>query len=85
MKTIDYPNTVIDTVITEVRLHKQEIAEAFGFDVVALGRSLQRREIGDARFMTPTGEQNAMQAATRPESDSEGGGKPQPDSEECCQ
>jgi hypothetical protein len=41
MKTIDYPKTVVDPVITEVRRHKQEIAAAFGFDVMALGRSLQ--------------------------------------------
>jgi len=53
MKTTDYPKTLIDPVITEVRRHKQEIAEAFGFDVVALGRSLQRREIGDPRFKAP--------------------------------
>lgn len=47
MKTIDHPKTVVDPVISEVRRHKKEIAEAFGFDVIALGRSLQRREIGD--------------------------------------
>jgi len=69
MKTIDYPKTVIDPVITEVRRHKQEIAEAFGFDVVALGRSLQRRETGDPRFKTPGGEQDgAGQPPTRSES-----------------
>ena len=60
MKTIDYPKnypkTVVDPVITEVRRHKQEIAESFGFDVMALGRSLQQREIGDSRFKTPGGE-----------------------------
>ena len=33
-----------DPVITEVRCHKQEIAAAFDFDVVALGLSLQQRE-----------------------------------------
>lgn len=53
MKTIDTPETVVDTVISEVRRHKQEIAEAFGFDVMALGRSLQEREYGDPRFKTP--------------------------------
>jgi len=69
MKTIDCPKTVVDPVITEVRRHKQEIAEAFGFDVVALGRSLQRREIGDPRFKVPVGEQGGGgQSATRPES-----------------
>ena len=55
MKTFDLPKTVIDPVITEVRRHKVEIAEAFGFDVVALGRSLQSREIGDTRFTIPGG------------------------------
>jgi len=59
MKTIDYPKTTLDPVITEVRRHKAEIAEAFGFDVLAIGRSLQRREIGDPRFKTPRGEQDA--------------------------
>jgi len=55
MKTSDYPTTVVDPVIGEVRRHKQEIAESFDFDVMALGRSLQR-EIGDPRFKTPGGE-----------------------------
>ena len=41
MKTIDSPRTVVDPVITEVRRHKREIAAAFGFDVMALGRSSQ--------------------------------------------
>jgi hypothetical protein len=69
MKTIDYPQAVIDPVITEVRRHKQEIAESFGFDVLALGRSLQQREAGDQRFKTPGGEQGSSeQPATRPES-----------------
>lgn len=53
MKTIDKPKRVIDPVITEVHRHKQNIAEAFGFDVVALGRSLQQREANDPRFKTP--------------------------------
>lgn len=69
MKTIDYPKTVVDPVISEVRRHKQEIAEAFGYDVMALGRSLQEREHGDPRFKTPAGEQNGGgQPPTRPES-----------------
>lgn len=59
MKAIDYPKPVVDPVITEVRRHKQEIAAAFGFDVVALGRSLQQREAGDPRFKTPRGKQDA--------------------------
>lgn len=57
MKTVDYPRTVIDPVITEVGRHKQEIAGVFGFDVMALGRSLQCREAGDNRFKTPADEQ----------------------------
>jgi hypothetical protein len=56
MKTIDYPKTVADPVITEIRRHKQEIAETFDFDVMALGRSLQQREAGDSRFRIPAGE-----------------------------
>jgi len=53
MKTIEHPKPVMDPVIAEVRRHKMEIAAAFGFDVVALGRSLQAREAGDTRFTTP--------------------------------
>ena len=82
MKTSDYPRTVVDPVISEVRQHKQEIAEAFGFDVMALGRSLQQREYGDPRFKTPGGEQTSTgQPATHPESDSEASDKPQPEAE----
>ncbi len=56
MKTIDTPKKAVDLVITEVRRHKEEIGEAFGFDVMALGRSLQQREAGDPRFKTPGGD-----------------------------
>lgn len=58
MKTIDHPKVVADPVITEVRRHKQMIAEAAGFDVAALGRSLQAREAGDSRFKTPSAKSN---------------------------
>jgi hypothetical protein len=69
MKTIDSPKIVADSVIAEVRRHKREIAEAFDCDVMALGRSLQRREIGDSRFRPPVREQGGGgQPATRPES-----------------
>lgn len=53
---MDIPKKAVDQVITEVRRHKHEISEAFGFDVMALGRSLQQRETGDPRFKTPRGE-----------------------------
>lgn len=66
MKTIDSPKIVADPVITEVRRHKQEIAEAFGFDVLAQGRSLQQRETGDSRFKAPGFEQKDGPPATRP-------------------
>lgn len=82
MKTIDHPKAVNDPVIAEVRRHKHEIAEAFGLDVVALGRSLQWREAGDSRFKAPGGELDGTGLpATRPESDSEGGDKPQSEAE----
>jgi|GEM_PF-1310325 len=58
-KTIESRKTVVDVVIADVRRHKQEIAAAFGFDVVALGRSLQQRETGDPRFKTPGYEKDA--------------------------
>jgi hypothetical protein len=65
----DYFKTVVDPVITEVRRHKQEIAVAFGFDVIALGCSLQKREAGDSRFWTPAGDQAGRgKPATRLES-----------------
>ena len=70
MKTIDGPKKPVDQVITEVRRHKQEIGEAFGFDVMALGRSLQQREAGDPRFKTPGGESDhGGQTADRPGSE----------------
>lgn len=69
MKTIDTPTPITDPVIAEVRRHKREIAEAFDFDVLALGRSLQQREAGDPRFKKNKGEQDgAGQAPTRVES-----------------
>jgi hypothetical protein len=50
MKTIDIALPAADPVIQETRLHKCAIAEEFGFDVVALGRSLQERQAHDPRF-----------------------------------
>lgn len=41
---------VVDEVLSEVRRHKHDIAAQHGFDVIALGRSLQAREAGDPRF-----------------------------------
>ena len=61
MKTIDTPTSVTDPVIDEVRRHKQEIAEVFNFDVLALGRSLQQREIGDQRFVTLEGKRDGTE------------------------
>lgn len=52
MKMIDTALPVADPVIQEVRRHKREIAEEFGCDVVALGRSLQERQRSDPRFTT---------------------------------
>lgn len=58
MKTIDTPTATPDEVITEVRRHKVEIAERFGYDVVALGRALQKRKQDDPRFAPIEGEQD---------------------------
>jgi hypothetical protein len=55
MKTIDMVPSVPDPVIQEIRRHKGAIAEAFGFDVVALGRSLQERQARDPRFAISQG------------------------------
>jgi hypothetical protein len=56
MKVIDHPKAVEDPVMTELRRNKLENAAAFDFDVTALGRSLQQREVGDPRFQMPRGE-----------------------------
>jgi hypothetical protein len=57
MTTINPPRHVTDEVISEVRRHKQNIAAEFNFDVVALSRSLQRRQAGDLRFLPNKGGQ----------------------------
>ena len=67
MKTIDTPVTVTDEVMTEVRRHKQAIAEQFNFDVTALGRWLQKRQEEDARFQNvqndhPSGNRSASKS-----------------------
>ena len=54
MNINDYPQTVVDPVMAEVRRHKEEIAAIFNYNVVALGRSLQKREVGDPRFVKST-------------------------------
>ncbi len=72
MKMIDTPAPVIGPVIAEIRRHKREIAAAFDYDVLALGRSLQQRQAGDPRFVNPSGEQDvADQEPARPESKDE--------------
>lgn len=50
MKTMTKKTLLVDEVLAEVRRHKHDIAAQHGFDVLALGRSLQMREAGDARF-----------------------------------
>lgn len=50
MKENDTTLPMTDPVIQEVRRHKQAIAEEFGFDVVALGKSLQQRQASDPLF-----------------------------------
>ena len=70
MKTIDIVLPVTDPVIQEVRGHKRAIAEEFGCDVVALGRSLQERQARDPRFTMTKGEQggggNALEPPSQP-------------------
>lgn len=68
MKTIDKVLPVTDPVIQEVRGHKRAIAEEFGFDVVALGRSLQERQERDSRFTTTKCEQESGGNAVEPPS-----------------
>ncbi|MEM7699616.1 MAG: hypothetical protein AAF236_14560 [Verrucomicrobiota bacterium] len=59
MKTIEPTKPVVDPVIAELRRHKREIAAAFDFDVIALGRSLQARQSGDPRFVNQSSEPDA--------------------------
>ncbi len=47
--TLDQTATT-DEVLLEVRQHKHDIAAAYGFDILALGRALQARELSDPRF-----------------------------------
>lgn len=68
MKTIDTILPVTDPVIQEVRRHKRAIAEEFGFDVVALGRSLQERQTCDPRFIMTKSEQDGGGYAPDPPS-----------------
>jgi hypothetical protein len=44
MKTTDYPQLQADPVITEVRRAKVALAAKHKFDVLAMVRSLQKRE-----------------------------------------
>ena len=57
-----------DPVILEVRRHKRAIAEEFGFDFVALGRSLQQRQFRDPQFTRSIGEQGASGDGEKPSS-----------------
>ena len=66
MKTIDTVLPVTDPVIQEVRSHKRAIAEEFGFDVVALGRSIQERQARDPRFTITKDEQDGGGNALEP-------------------
>lgn len=59
MKMIDTVVSVTDPVMQEVRRNKLAIAEEFGFDIIALGRSLQERQAHDPRFTKIKDEQVA--------------------------
>jgi hypothetical protein len=79
MKVSDHPTKVVDEVITEVRAIKRGISERHGNDIDRLLASLiaQERTYG----IQKAEQGGAGQPATRPESDSAGGGNPQPESE----
>lgn len=80
MKVFDHPTKVVDEVITEVRAIKRGISERNGNDIDRLLASLISQERSSGTTKAEQG--GAGQPATRPESDSEGGDKPQPDAEE---
>lgn len=73
MKTIDSPLLQADPVISEVRHAKIALAAKHNFDVKAMVRSLQERQIQQQCGQSGTG--------PRPELKSEGSDKPQPEAE----
>jgi hypothetical protein len=65
MKTMTDENLLVDEVLAEVRRHKHDIAAEHGFDVIALGRSLQAREATDLRFKKQCEQNDAPNAHPR--------------------
>jgi hypothetical protein len=83
MKTIEQTIQQADPVIREVWRTKREIMTEHGGSLDSLFAELRSLQAQNPRLVkTKRGEQaGTEQPATRPESDSEGGDKPQPESE----
>jgi len=74
------------TIVEEVRSFKEAVAAKHGFDVARIVDDARQRQETSGRRIIRQGEQDGTgQPATRSESKSEGGDKPQPESEERSQ
>jgi hypothetical protein len=70
------------TIVEEVRSCKEAFAARHGFDVARIvDAARQRQEASGPRIIRQGEQVGTEQPATRPESKSEGGDKPQPESE----
>ena len=86
MKTIDSIERVADPVISEVRAIKRQVVAEHGGNLDSFFASIRQRQSQNPRLVRTTeGEQAGTgQPATRPESKSEGGDKPQPEAQAGC-
>ena len=83
MKTIDSIERVADPVISEVRAIKRQIVAEHGGNLDSFFASIRQHQSKNPRLVRTTeGEQAGTgQPTTRPELESEGGRRPQPESE----
>ena len=72
------------SIVEQVRSQKEAVAARHDFDVARIIAAARVRQDNSLRQVIRQGEQaGAGQLATSPEDESEGGDKPQPESEEC--
>ena len=69
------------TIVEEVRSFKEAVAAKHEFDVARIVDAARQRQETSGRRIIRQGEQEGRQPATRPESKSESGDKPQSESE----
>lgn len=70
MKTIDFPETMSDPVITEVRAIKRQIVTEHGGDLDSFFAAIRQRQARNPRLVKTTEREQSGggQPATRPES-----------------